>query len=333
MRDESLRSLGRHRLTGFDDEVELFQLGDDEFPPVRTTSRRRHNLPSAEESLIGRGEVLDELLGLVEQHRLVTVTGAGGIGKTSVALAAAQELMARPEVEVWWCDLISVDSDDVAAAIGRAVGLTSGVSDAAGVASVLAGRGETWVVLDNCEHILESIVEVVETLLAGSGVRILATSRVPMGVRREAVVALSPLDPGSSAADLFVREAGRIGGASAATADLGAVRSICERLDGIPLAIELVAARTRALSLGDIEARLDDLLRSSAGRRDDRHATMSAAIEWSVQLLDGDLRPGLGALAVFPGDFDLAAAEAILRPEIERDPIEGARSSDAVGSR
>jgi predicted ATPase/class 3 adenylate cyclase len=322
MRDESLRSLGRHRLTGFDDEVELFQLGDDEYPPVRTTSRRRHNLPSADSPLLGREGILDEVVGLVEQHRLVTLTGPGGIGKTSVAKAAAYRLAARPDAEVWWCDLVSVDADDVGFAIGRSVGLMSGVRDAGAVAAVLAGRGESWLVVDNCEHVIDAVASAVDDLVAGCSARMVATSRVPIEVRDEVVVSLSPLDPDGAGAELLLREADRVGGLTGGDQGLAAVRAICARLDGIPLAVELVAARTRALSLVDIEERLDDLLRSSAGRRGDRHATMSAAIEWSVQLLDDDLRPGLGALAVFPSEFDLAAAEAILRTEIGRVPVE-----------
>jgi predicted ATPase/class 3 adenylate cyclase len=319
---ELLRSLGRHRLSGFDGDVELFQFGTGEFPPVRTMSRRRHNLPPADVALVGRDDVLDEVEGLLEQCRLVTLTGPGGIGKTALANAAAYRLVELGDVEVWWCDLVSVDSDDVAVAIARAVGLTSGMREPDAIAAVLRDRGETVIVIDNCEHVIDVVATIVERLLAGSSITVLATSQVPIEVRDEVVVALSPLDPDGAGAELFLRESARVGGLTTSDVEQIAIRQICSRLDGIPLALELVAARTRALSLADIQARLDDLLHSSPGRRNDRHATMSATIEWSVQLLDDELRPGLGALTVFPVDFDLSAAGAILRAEIDRDPID-----------
>ena len=320
--DERLYSVGRHRLSGFDDAIELFQFGAGEFPPVRTSSQRRNNLPPVDPPLVGRDGFLDDLLRLVDQHRFVTVVGPGGMGKTSVAKSVGYRLASRPEVEVWWCDLVSVEADDVANAAGRAIGLTSGVRDAAAVATVLAGRGATWLVLDNCEHVIGAVSQLVEELLGASDVRILATSRAPVETGREVAAALQPLDPVGAGAALFMRELGRIAGVATDDVDVDVVRAICSRLDGIPLAIELVAARARAFSLVDIELRLDNLLTSTAGRRNDRHATMAAAIEWSVQLLDEDLLPGLGALAVFPGDFDLEAAEAILGSSIDHDPVE-----------
>ena len=317
-----LRSLGRHQLSGLDGDVELFQLGDGEFPPVRAMTRRRHNLPPVGAALLGRDAVLGEVVELVEQNRLVTLTGPGGIGKTALARAAAYRLAERAESEVWWCDLVSVDAVDVVVAIGRAVGLVSGRREVDAVAAVLAARGDTVIVMDNCEHVLDAVADAVEGLRVGCSATVLATSRVPIEARDEVVVALSPLDPDGAGAELFLRESVRVGGITTGDFEQVAIRQICGRLDGIPLAVELVAARTRALSLADIDARLADLLRSSPGRRRDRHATMSATIEWSVQLLDDDLRPGLGALSVFPGDFDLGAAEAILRGEIERDPVD-----------
>ena len=141
----------------------------------------------------------------------------------------------------------------------------------------------------------------------------------------EALVPVSPLDPDSAGVELFERAMVRVAAPVPSNPDEAAtVRRICDRLAGIPLAIELVASRCRALSLDQIESRLDGLLSTSAptaSRGDERHRTMSAAIRWSIELLDGDLRKGLGALAVFPGGFDLESAEAILVGEIGAEPL------------
>ena len=323
-RHDGLRPVGGYRFRGFDDEIELHQLGDEVFPPIRAGARRRSNVPRVDEALIGRDADLQQLMSLVDEHRVVTITGTGGIGKTSLAKALGHQLSMREAQEVWWCDLVAVDSDEVPGAVGRAVGLTSGAGGGASIAAAVALRGPTWLFLDNCEHVVDGVADIVVSLLSGCDVRIVTTSRVPVEVGGEVLFALPALDPETSAVELFLRKAERVSDVSFDASDASTLHSICSRLDGIPLALELVAARTRAISLGDIEKRLESLLSSEVGRghAGNRHATMSAAISWSVDLLDPAIRPGLGALAVFPAAFDLESAEAILGREIEDDPLD-----------
>ncbi len=194
---------------------------------------------------------------------------------------------------VWWCDLVSVEADDVAAAAGRAIGLTSGVGDAAAVAAVLASRGATWLILDNCEHVIEAVSQLLEELLGASDVRILATSRVPVETGREVVAALQPLDPFGAGAELFMRELGRVvAGVATDDVDVDVVRAICSRLDGIRW-------RSNSWRPGPAHSRWStSRCGSIAFWRRRRvgattvYATMAAATEWSVQLLDDDLPSG-----------------------------------------
>jgi predicted ATPase/class 3 adenylate cyclase len=322
-----LSDLGEHALEGFREPERIHQLGgrNESFPELEAATSGRNNLPSRHLPLIGRDSDVGHVLQLCEQERLITLFGLGGIGKTSLALEVARALAAYNETSLWWCDLVSAASGDVVDTVAKSTGLATGALDATELATALGRRGPTWLVLDNCEHVVESVSELVAAVLAGSDVKILATSRVPIGGTGEVLVAVSPLDPDSAGVELFERAMVRVAATVPSNPDETAtIRRICDRLAGIPLAIELVASRCRALSLDHIESRLDGLLSTStptASRGDERHQTMLAAIRWSIDLLDGDLRRGLGALAVFPGGFDLESAEAILVNEIGADPL------------
>jgi len=287
------------------------------------------NIPEAVFELIGREEELGEILNLAAAHRLVTLTGAGGIGKTTLALALARELRPHSADGVWLVEFSNLaDQDLVPAAVAAAVGLELGGGEASAprVAQALAHR-RLLLVLDTCEHVIDAAAAFVEAILrAGSALHIIATSREPLRAEGEWVYAVRPLAvPADDAADepplrygairLFMERA-RAAGADL-TPDrklMTTIAAICRRLDGIPLAIELAAARVVALGVEELATRLDDrfgLL--SGGRRHalPRHQTLRATIDWSHTLLVEAERVILRRLAVFAGAFGFQAASVV----------------------
>ncbi|MFF9064107.1 BTAD domain-containing putative transcriptional regulator [Streptomyces sp. NPDC014891] len=281
-------------------------------------------LPARLTSFIGREEELGALGADWAVRRLVTLTGPGGVGKTRLALEAAG---AYRDGTVHLAELASVrEESGVAPAVLGAIGARgthgwhrSGVVVAdpedpyAEIVEHCAGR-RMLLVLDNCEHLVAAAAELVHVLLARCpGVRVLATSREPLGVPGEAVRPLGPLPAGTALRLLGERGAAARPG-FAVGEDLGAAEEVCRRLDGLPLAIELAAARLRLLSVGQIAERLDDrfrLLTSGARTVLPRQQTLRAVVDWSWELLDAPERTVLRRLAVFTGGADLAAAEAV----------------------
>jgi predicted ATPase/DNA-binding SARP family transcriptional activator len=315
------------------------------------TPRRqpRHNLPERLTSLVGRSEELREAAKLVEQHRLVTVTGPGGAGKTSLAVELARRLAAGYPDGAWLAELAALRDP---ALLGEVVAVTLGLGEEpAGpgvappavterLASFVADKG-LLLVLDNCEHLVEACAGLARRLLqAGPAVRVLATSREVLGVPGEVVWPVPPLAvpgvadpdvarPRLSTADGLAPEmlagydAVRLFVERATAADPGfvldstsapVVAELCRRLDGLPLAIELAAARVRALPPAELAARLGDRFRLLAGggrAADPRQQTLRATIDWSWELLDDADRRLLRRLSVFSGGWTVAAAEAV----------------------
>jgi predicted ATPase len=288
-------------------------------------------LPVAPRPLIGRAGEVDAVVRHValDGARLVTLTGLGGVGKTRLALAAAERF---PE-GLYWLDLARLADaglvlPELAAALGVPESGARGVADR--IRRALDGR-ETLVVLDNLEHLLPVVPELGALLAACPGVRLLATSREPLGLQWEQLYPVGPLglpDPGrgSSAAAvglapavvLFVQRA-RAADPTFGLTDANAadVAELCRRLDGLPLAIELAAARVRLLAPAELLARLGDRLDLLASRERDRparHQTLRAAVAWSFDLLPAGERAVLRRLAVFEGGCTLAAAEAVCGP-------------------
>ncbi len=323
-----VRSLGEHRLRDLGAPQELYQVGDGFFPPLQSVDVVPTNLPTVLTELIGRTEEVERIVGLLEGERMVTLTGVGGVGKTRLALAAAAASAASFPDGVWFVELAPVNSaDEIVRATAAA--MSAPATDRAGLARYLSDR-RVLIVLDNCEHVLGDAATLAEAILmAGSEPVIVATSREPLGVDSETVRGVRSLAVPDRDADdaevaaaaavrLFVERAASATDAFALSdANSAAVVQICVQLDGIPLAIELAAARVRAMPPTEIATRLGERFRLlSAGRgTQERHRTLQAAVSWSHDLLGESERQVFRRLAVFPASFDLDAAETIAGDE------------------
>lgn len=288
------------------------------------------NLPAMVTELVGRDGALDELLELTRAHRLVTVVGAGGIGKTRLALEAARRLLPDFGDGAWLAELAPLASpSSVPATIAAAVGLELGEEPTPlrRVAAALRGK-RLLLILDNCEHVIDAVAAAVEPLLHGSStLHLLATSQQPLGVEGECTYRLAPLEvpaalagTGDEAVEpgavrLFVARARAADPHFQLNRQTGpAVAAICRHLDGMPLAIELAAARVAALGVEELARRLDDRFRLLAGGRRTalpRHQTLRAALDWSYGLLSAPEQVVLRRLAIFAGGFALDGAGAV----------------------
>jgi len=330
----TLRDLGLHRLKDLSDPVHLHQavlagLRAD-FPPPRSLGPVPHNLPVPLTSFVGRERELAEVRDLLERAGLVTLTGFGGSGKTRLALQVAAGLLDSYPDGVWWVDLSTVsDPDLILHAVGAAVGRREegGPTTLEVLLDYLAPR-RLLLVLDNCEHLVAGCARVIEAVLRRApGIKVLATSREVLRLPGEVVYAVPPLslpagpdgDPAavlaSEAARLFLERAGLVRPPRPLDPqETRAVATIARRLEGIPLAIELAAARARVLALEQIVQRLDDrfrLLRRPARGAVPRQQTLRATMDWSYDLLLPEEQTLLARLAVFAGTFDLEAIEAV----------------------
>jgi predicted ATPase/DNA-binding SARP family transcriptional activator len=299
--------------------------------PAPSAERLRTNLPVPLTDLVGRAEAVSEVRRLLGSGRLVTLTGPGGVGKTRLAVETAAQLVDRFPDGVWLVELAGLGRpgrEDVTGSPAEAVMTVLGIREDAppgprgngpmGLIERLAGalRSERLLlVLDNCEHVVEPVAELAAALLrTAPELRILATSREPLGLTGEAVFVVPPLEQ-SSAVQLFVaRATAAATGFTLGSDDAGAVAVLCRRLDGIPLPLELAASRVRALSVHELVARLDDRFRLlAAGHRGvpPRQQTLRATIDWSWDLLTEPERMVLRRLAVHADGFTLQAAESI----------------------
>lgn len=290
------------------------------------------NLPLLSVPLFGRADDVVRVHEACERARLVTLTGAGGSGKTALAEAVAPDVADRHDATGWWIDLQPVRDDQrVAPSIADVLGVavTGRGSTAATHLATTIGERTLLLVVDNCEQVLAGVVEVLDLLLDRCpAIRVLATSSEALGLPGEQVVQVGPLSvpalhdkPPSvealedhAASAMFLDRAG-LHATSLSPEDRAAVARVCARLDGIPLALELAAARSPVLSPTQLDTALDDrfrLLRSSPDRTAaDRQQTLEASIAWSHDLLDEAAQQMLRQLSVFPATFDLAAAAAV----------------------
>jgi predicted ATPase len=313
-----LSALGPRRLRDLAKPVEVFQVQasglSTEFPPLKTVDSTPGNLRTPTTSFIGREAELVELQTAMKAHRLLTLTGVGGVGKTRLALEMASQLADTFPDGVFVIELAAVgDPAAVPEAAAAVLGITqqAGLSLAESVAAALEGRSRL-LVFDNCEHVLDAAAEMIAAILSHSTtVKILATSREGVRVADEQLWPVQSLDVDSSAATLFVERASSVAPAISFADD--AVVEICRQLDGIPLAIELAASRMQSMTVTELRDRLDDRFRLLVGSRRglERHQTLRHAVQWSYDLLGPTEKTLLNRCSVFAGGFDLAGASAV----------------------
>jgi predicted ATPase/class 3 adenylate cyclase len=348
--DVELLDLGEHRLADLSRPEHIFQVVHPDlpraFPPLRSLGRHRHNLPVAINSFLGRAAELAEIADLISRSRLITVLGVGGAGKTRLALQAAADAVEQFPGGVWLVGLAAVrDPELIGPAVARALGVEiAGLSTKEEVFTRLADSlhgKRALLVLDNCEHVIAGAAEAVHQLLERSPeLVVLATSQEVLAVPGENVwriPSLSLPEAGetdlttlerSDAVAIFVDRAAAARPGFALTTDVAAdVAAICRRLDGIPLAVELAAARVPTLGVRGVADRLDRCFAVLGGgaRTVSRHQTLRAALDWSHDLLSPEERAGLRRLNVFATWFTLEAAEQVIgadTAEVVLDPVD-----------
>ena len=331
--DVSFLDLGEHRLRDLARPERVYQIAHPDlstnFPPLRSLTSVPNNLPVTLTTFVGRESDAADVKRLIEGARMLTVTGAGGCGKTRLVLEVAADLVDRFPEGLWWIDLASVaDPALLASTVASCLGVSQ-VQGEAPIDTLVAQLGERrmLLVLDNCEHLVSACAELATRLLTKCpDVSVLATSREPLGIDGESTLRIPSLGVPEAAAreveevrcesvELFVDRA-RSARPNFRLTDENAepIAQIVRRLDGIPLAIELAAARIRFLSPGQIAAGLSDrfhVLIGGARTALPRQRTLEASVDWSYQLLDERERALLCRLSVFSGSLDLDAAEAV----------------------
>src|SRR4051812_16568947 len=330
VRDQALPyrlvDLGQHRLKDLVEPQHLYQLESlrdgpvRQFPALRTAAERPTNLPAQSSALIGRERDLDSLANLVRDPgvRLVTLTGVGGAGKTRLALELGSRMLDDFADGVWFVPLGAVtDPDLLASAIGAALS----VNEAAGqsLAAFLSGK-HLMLIIDNFEQLVAASQAITDLTSGAPDIRIVMTSREALRLSGEHVFAVPALNQ-IDCVELFIRRATAVRSTfTPSPADIAAIETICVRLDGLPLAIELAAARVSLLSPDQILQRLSERLKLLTGGARDlplRHQTLRAALEWSHALLTPTEQILFARIAVFAGGFTLDAAEAICDADLD----------------
>ena len=311
---DALRDLGEHRLKDLSAAERIYQLGSDEFTPLR--SLYRTNLPVPGTSFLGRADDLEQLAALLraDEPRLLTLTGPGGVGKTRLALQLAATASERFEDGVYWVPLAPLDDARlVLPAIARALGAEQSLAEQ-GLAEHIADRA-LLLVLDNFEHLTDAAEALPALLAASPKLRLIVTSRELLRLPGEQAYPLSELNAADGAA-LFLA---RAQAADPSFATTEGVLELCARLEQLPLALELAAARVRVLSPAQLLERLAgrlDLLKGGRGV-DARQQTLRATVEWSHELLGADERQLFARLAVFAGGWTLDAAEDVCDADLD----------------
>ena len=309
-------------------------LSGTERPPASAPAPQGNLVPAATE-LIGRAAELQLGTAELRTRRLLTLTGAGGVGKTRLAIELGRCVLEEFPGGVWLVELAPVpDPSAIATVVASSLGIPPApdMTKVEAVVDWLQGR-RLLLIIDNCEHLLGAVGDLVAAVVAGCPtVTVLATSREPLGVDGERVHLVPTLDPASEGVELFcVHAVAADASFRPGAEDLATIAAICERVDGLPLAIELAASRVRALAPADLLAHLDERFGLLHGRRSasDRHQTMHATVQWSYQLLDERERLLFDRLSVFAGGFDLAAVEAVCSDDedVQRDTAVGVMAS------
>jgi predicted ATPase len=300
--DGGVADLGEHRLKDFADTVTIFQLGEERFPPLKTIANT--NLPHPASSFVGRDRERAELADLIREHRLLTLTGPGGSGKTRLAIEAAAEVVGEFKAGVFWVGLAALrDAGLVLETVAQTFGATDGLADH-------IGERELLLLLDNLEQVIGAAPDLAGLVEACPNLHLLVTSRELLRVRGEVEYAVEPLAQ-NDAVSLFCER-------SQLEPD-ETIGELCRRLDNLPLAVELAAARTSVLSPAQILDRLAQRLDLLKGGRDAdlRQQTLRATIEWSYELLTDPEKQLFARLAVFRGGCTLEAAEEVAEADLD----------------
>jgi predicted ATPase/DNA-binding CsgD family transcriptional regulator len=334
----SVRTVETHvaallRKLGVPDRAALAEIGAEIEAELRGSMPRADALPVPLTSLVGREAAAEEIVALAASHRMVTLVGPGGVGKTRLAMHVASREAEQFRDGARLADLAPIGPELVADTLARALGVVPQVGwELRDVLREIAGGMRCLLLIDNCEHVVAEVAEIVADLLSvGPRLRVLATSREPLGVPGEATYQVQPLPipaeymasvaqrGDDDAVRLFVERAAAVAPGFALTDDnVADVVAVCRRLDGIPLAIELAAGRVRSFGPAELLRHLDqrfDLLAAGARTAAPRHRTLRDAIEWSYRLLDDDERELFDRFGVFPADFDFDAAQAVWNAE------------------
>jgi predicted ATPase len=322
-----LLDLGPRRLRDLLTPIQVFQVRAEglrtDFPPLRALDVSPGNLRPQATSFIGRESEAGEVQAAIKAHRLVTLTGVGGVGKTRLATEVAGRLLDEFSDGVWFFELAAVtDPAAVPDAVAAVLGVTQqpGKTVAESVAAAQEGRVRL-LMFDNCEHVLDAAADLIEAILAASATtKIVTTSREGLGIADEQLWPVPSLEVGagvdSAAVALFVERAQHVSPRFTVgdAGEAGTVVEICRRLDGIPLAIELAASRMAAMTPGEVRDRLDQRLRLLVGSRRalERHHTLRHTVAWSYDLLEDTEKALLDRCSVFAGGFDLESACAVM---------------------
>jgi predicted ATPase/class 3 adenylate cyclase len=331
----SMTDLGMHRLRDLHEPLRVWQLRIEglrsKFPPLKSLGALSNNLPSARTSFVGRGSELAAIEELLRDQRLLTLVGPGGVGKTRLAVQVGSKNVDAFPDGVWFVDLAPIADE---ALVGSVIAKVLGVSQRRGhrveetIPRWLA-RQKLLLIIDNCEHLLDTVASIADAILAAApNVILLVTSRQALGIGGEKIVRLSTLEVPSGTADLTAAVAERFGSialfadraalvdSSFALSDENApiVAEICKRLDGIPLAIELAAARVKMLNVSNLARRLDERFKILTGGNRvalPRQKTLQALVDWSYELLTSPERALFNRLGIFAGGVSLDAAREI----------------------
>jgi predicted ATPase/class 3 adenylate cyclase len=340
----TLVDLGEHRLRDLGRPLQVFQVSrmaeEEDFPPLRSLDAFPGNLPAQASSFIGRQAETTRIAAALGTSRVVTITGVGGVGKTRSAIQVAADLIPNYRDGAWLVELAPVrDPNDVVSAVASTFRLSNRAGQTLGETLVeMLSNKQLLLVLDNCEHVVAAVARLVGRIERDCpDVVVLATSREGLAVEGEQLIALPPLHIGgpdddlarlvaTDAVRLFVERGKQVKADFALTeSNSPAVVEICRRLDGVPLAIELAAARVIALSPAELAQRLDHRFKVLAGGRRgavERHATLRAAIDWSYELLDSTEQRLLARIAVFSGGCTLDGIEEVCSGDpVEREDV------------
>ena len=325
--------LGTFAIDGASQEHDLHQIGPGSHPSLRLSMHAIDRVPKPTHQLIGREPLVAHVAESLTRAQLVTLVGPGGIGKTRLAIEVVRRHGPAP-ARTWFVSLAEVsEPSDATRALADSIGVRESSEQSLTGAIVAAlNTRPSFVLLDNCEHVVDGVSTLVSDLLTSCPeLSVLATSREGLGVPAEQLVPVGPLDAENAGVDLFIERA------LSADPDIDlnrtAVTAVCRRLDGVPLAIELAAARARTITPQDLLERLDDSFRVLTGSRRrtlERHRTLRATMQWSYELLTESEQLLFRRLAVFSGSFDLRAAEQVVGDDELRAADVGALVSDLV---